>query len=67
MNKKAPKMTLEESIQYLEKVANELEQGDLSINNVIKTYKEARQIVNACKKEINAIETSIIEINQECL
>ena len=56
--------TLEQNIAQLEQIAKQIE-SEISINEIVSVYKTANQIIQQCKKEINAIENSIIEINTQ--
>ncbi len=54
--------TLEQNIRELEKIAKKID-GEISINEIVSTYKTANQIIKQCKAEIKSIENEIIEIN----
>jgi len=56
--------TLEQNIAQLEQIAKQIE-SEISINEIVSVYKTANQIIQQCKKDINAIENSIIEINSQ--
>lgn len=56
--------TLEQNIAQLEQIAKQIE-NEISINEIVSVYKTANQIIQQCKKDINAIENSIIEINSQ--
>ncbi len=61
MSKK--KITLEEKILKLEELASKVENGELSINEIITVHKESTRLINECKEEILQIENEIINNN----
>jgi exodeoxyribonuclease VII small subunit len=61
MSKK--KITLEEKILKLEDLASKVENGELSINEIITAHKESAVLINECKAEILQIENEIINNN----
>ncbi len=63
MKKKQTEQTFEEKIAYLETIAKGLECENISINDIITTYKDASKVIQICKQEIEEIEQSIIEIS----
>jgi len=56
--------TLEQNVAQLEQIAKQIE-SEISINEIVSVYKTANKIIQQCKKEINEIENSIIEINSQ--
>jgi exodeoxyribonuclease VII small subunit len=61
MSKK--KSTLEEKILKLEELASKVENGELSINEIITVHKESTRLINECKEAILQIENEIINNN----
>ena len=58
------KNTLEQNIRELEIISKKIE-GEISINEIVSTYKTASEIIQKCKAEIQSIENEIIEINAQ--
>ncbi|MFT4968261.1 MAG: exodeoxyribonuclease VII small subunit [Candidatus Deianiraeaceae bacterium] len=54
------KITLEEKIHKLEALAVKIENGNLSINEVVALHKESVKIIKECKEEVSQIENTII-------
>ena len=59
-------LSFEESIEKLEKIVDELENGKLSLNDSIKSFEEGVQLSKHCSEMIDQAEKQIsILISQE--
>jgi exodeoxyribonuclease VII small subunit len=61
MSKK--KINLEAKLLKLEELVGKVENGELSINEIITVHKESAVLINECKEEILQIENEIINNN----
>ncbi len=61
MNKK---MTLEEANSKLEKLVNELESGELGLEESMKKYEEAFNLLSFCYEQLETCKGQIIDINK---
>jgi exodeoxyribonuclease VII small subunit len=57
------KKTIEATILEIEQIAQIIEEDDISIDDVIKTYKEGIVLINGVKKEIANIINEIEQID----
>ena len=67
LSKKASKiknMSFEDSLSHIEKLANQLEKGELSLNDTVAKYKEAlslldhaSNLLNVVKKELQIVDS----------
>lgn len=51
--------TFEESLKQLEKIVDQLERGDLPLEESIKIFEEGVRISSACKQELEAAEGKV--------
>ncbi len=56
----APKF--EDSLARLEKLVNEMESGELSLDEMVKRFEEGRELVGACNTELTAIRQRIEKV-----
>ena len=56
----APKF--EDSLARLEKLVNEMESGELSLDEMMKRFEEGRALVGACNTELTAIRQRIEKV-----
>ena len=61
---KVRNLSFEDSLKHIEKLANQLEQGDLSLNETVSKYKEALSVLdhagnllNIVKKELQIVDS----------
>ena len=59
------KINFEETIKKLETIANELETGDLSLDDTITKFEEGIKLSNQCTKMLNEAEKKIFNIMQK--
>ena len=58
-------LTFEESLEKLEEIVNKLENGDVPLDDAIKEFKKAMDLVKICNDKLNTAEESIAKIVQE--
>jgi exodeoxyribonuclease VII small subunit len=51
--------TFEESLKKLETIVDQLERGDLPLEDSIKLFEDGVRLSNACKKELEAAEGKV--------
>lgn len=49
----------EEAIKKLEKIVEDLESGDLSLDDAIKKYEEGMKLSSLCSKKLEAIQKKV--------
>jgi len=49
----------EAGLDRLEKIVNELEQGDLPLEQALKLFEEGMTLSNSCRKELEAAEGKV--------
>ena len=59
---KKENMKFEDKIKLLEKTINELESGEVDLEESIKKYTEAMKLVQACDKQLKEIEEPVSKI-----
>ncbi|OOB77072.1 MAG: exodeoxyribonuclease VII small subunit [Epulopiscium sp. Nuni2H_MBin003] len=53
------KKTFERSLQELEGIINKLEQGEITLDDTIKKYKQGMELANACANMLKEAEQQI--------
>ena len=51
--------TFEESLRQLEKIVDQLERGDLPLEESIKLFEDGVKLSSACKQELDAAEGKV--------
>ena len=51
--------TFEESLKQLEKIVDQLERGDLPLEDSIRLFEEGVKLSSACKQELDAAEAKV--------
>lgn len=59
----AKSATIEESFEKLDKIESQLEDGNLSMNEAFKLYKEGVQLVNNCNNMLDKVEKQLVVLN----
>ena len=59
----AKKMTLEESFDALDGIIDELQGGELTLEESFKKYEEGMKLVKNCKDSIDKVEKKLLVIN----
>lgn len=52
-------MNFEEAMQKLEKITQDLEEGNLSLDESLKRFEEGMRLVNFCEKKLEEVEKRI--------
>lgn len=60
----AKSATIEESFEKLDKIVSQLEDGNLSMNEAFKLYKEGVQLVNNCNNMLDKVEKQLVVLNR---
>ncbi len=55
----------EEKITKLEKIVNELENGEIDLDDSITKYAEAMKLVKECDKKLKDIENQVVKMVDE--
>lgn len=58
----AKKNTYTESIQEVETILNQIESGDMDVDELSANIKRATQLLSTCKKKLRSTETEIEEL-----
>lgn len=58
-------MHFEKSIDKLNKIIEQLESGQLSLEETIELYKDGNMLISSCKKELETAKQTISEYNAE--
>ncbi len=61
----AKKLTLEESFDQLDEIIQELQKGELSLEQSFKKYEEGMKLVKNCNDAIDKVEKKLIVIDGE--
>ena len=56
--------SFEQSIQQLESIITDIENGDCPLNDLIKSYEIGMKLVSRCRKQLRGAECVIREIQQ---
>ena len=59
------KQTYTEAIERVEEIVNELESGQLDIDDVSTRLKEAQQLLKFCKTRLNKVENDVKKILED--
>lgn len=59
----AKSATIEESFEKLDIIVSQLEDGNLSMNEAFKLYKEGVQLVNNCNNMLDKVEKQLVVLN----
>lgn len=57
--------TFEEALEALEKIVQQLEREECSLETTINLYKEGIELLSFCTSSLDKIEKEIIKINQD--
>lgn len=55
----------EDALQKLEKIVDQLELGDISLDESIKVFEEGNELVKLCLKQLNEAEKKIKSISKD--
>ncbi len=57
------KQSFEEALTRLEEIVNQLERGDIKLEEMLKCYEEGSQIINFCMSRLKEVEGKINKIS----
>jgi exodeoxyribonuclease VII small subunit len=57
------KQSFEEALTRLEEIVNQLERGDIKLEEMLKCYEEGAQIINFCMSRLKEVEGKINKIS----
>ena len=57
--------SFEEKLDELEKIVNNLETGQVPLNDAIEEFKRAMELVKECDEKLNSVQESIAKIVNE--
>lgn len=60
-----PDLTFEQAMQQLEATVRKLESGDLPLGESIEQYKEAMNLVQFCRKQLDKAELEIVQLIEQ--
>ncbi|WP_337442968.1 exodeoxyribonuclease VII small subunit [Alkalibacillus haloalkaliphilus] len=55
-------LTFEQAMEKLEKIVEQLEQGDVPLEQAIQYYKEGMQLSKVCHEKLKNVENEMTEI-----
>ena len=58
-------LSFEESLEELETIVHNLENGDIPLDEAIDEFKNAMELVKVCNEKLNSAEESIAKIVKE--
>lgn len=58
-------MKFEDQVRALEKIVNELESGELGLEDAIVKYTEAMKLIDFCEKKLNSATETINKLVEE--
>lgn len=58
-------LSFEESLEQLEEIVNQLESGDIPLDEAIDKFTKAMELVKLCNEKLNSAEESIAKIVEE--
>lgn len=61
----AKNLTLEQSFDKLEEIIGMMENGNISLDEFFKLYKEGVKLVGNCNKQLDKVEKQIIVVNSD--
>lgn len=65
-SKDSPKeRTFEENLRRLEKIVDELEQGDVPLDDALKMYEEGIALSNACTEKLKQAELRVKKLSKD--
>lgn len=65
-SKASPKeRTFEENLRRLEKIVDELEQGDVPLDDALKMYEEGIALSNACTEKLKQAELRVKKLSKD--
>ena len=65
MAKKQEKLSLEQILEQLDETIEELQSGDVSLEESFELYKKGMDYVKLCSETIEQVEKKVLMLNQE--
>ena len=62
---KKEKITYEEAIQGIEEITTKIESGEMDIDSLATSLKEAKELVQYCKEKLTKVEADVKKILDE--
>ena len=59
------KLKFEDALKQLEKIVNELEAGDMTLEDAVKKYEEGIKISKFCNKKLDETEKKIMILSKD--
>ena len=63
--KKVKEISFEDSLKKLEEIVEELEKGELSLDEALKLYEEGMEFSDKCMEKLNESKQKVEKITQE--
>ncbi|MFW6149122.1 MAG: exodeoxyribonuclease VII small subunit [Atribacterota bacterium] len=63
--KKAKEISFEDSLKKLEEIVEELEKGELSLDEALKLYEEGMEFSDKCMEKLNESKQKVEKITKE--
>jgi len=57
------KLSFEEALKRLEEIVEELEQGDIKLDDMLKSYEEGAQLIRFCMAKLKDVEGKIKKLS----
>jgi exodeoxyribonuclease VII small subunit len=64
MSKQKKELKFEDKLDLLEQLAEKLEQGELSLEELLSTYEEGIILASSLKKELECSQAKILELKE---
>lgn len=58
-------LTLEQSFERLDYILEAMENGNASLNENFKLYKEGMKLIQNCNQQLDKVEKQIVQINDQ--
>lgn len=65
MGAKKEEMTLEEMLYSLDEHIQELESGDISLEQSFQVYEKGMRLLKECNEKIDLVEKKVLELNAD--
>lgn len=65
MGAKKEEMTLEEMLYSLDEHIQELESGDISLEQSFRVYEKGMRLLKECNEKIDLVEKKVLELNAD--
>ncbi len=67
MTEKKEAMRFEDRLEALESLVNTMEEGQLSLDELLKSYEQGVKLADSLKKELDAAQSKLSELKQGVL